>query len=101
MVLAGGAGIVFLGGSTGIFGFIFVIVGAIMLLIGLVELVIFWGLWTGKSWARFLAIIFAILGILFNLMSVVGGGLTAIVGLLIGVVILWYLFQPQVKAFYA
>ena len=77
------------------------VVGGVMILIGLIQMLIAWGLWSGKGWARIIAIIFTVLGVLANLMGALDLNLTSVVGLLIGVVILWYLFQPQVKAYYA
>ncbi len=46
-----------------------------------------WGLWNLKPWARWGAIVLAILG------------LTNVpIGTIIGVLILWYLFQPEARA---
>jgi hypothetical protein len=42
-----------------------------------------------------------LLGLLFNLVGLVGGSITALVGVLLSFLILYYLFQPQVKAFFA
>lgn len=99
--IALGAGLAFVGAATGIFGALFAIVGFIVLLIGLVGLVVAWGLWSGKGWARFLAIILAVLGALSALFSIVGGELTGLVSLAIQAIILYYLFQPRVKAYFA
>ncbi len=101
ILLVTGAGIAFLGGSTGIFGFIFVIVGGIMLLIGLFELVIAYGLWAGKGWARVIAMILAILSLLFGLIGTIGGSITSLLVLVFSLVILLYLNQSQVKAYFA
>jgi uncharacterized membrane protein (DUF2068 family) len=100
-LLAGGATMALLSTETGFFGIIFVIAGGILLIFGLIELVIFYGLWTGKKWARFLAIIFSVLGLLFNLLGLVGGSIISLVGLILAFLILYYLYQPQVKAYFA
>jgi len=77
------------------------VLGGVLIVFGLIQMFIVWGLWTGRGWARLLAIALTILGLLPD----VAGALTlnplSIVGLVIGIIILWYLFQPQVKAFYA
>ena len=54
--------------------------------IGLIDFVIAYGLWTLQSWARTVAIIFAIIGLL---------GFP--IGTIISIIILWYLFRPEVK----
>jgi hypothetical protein len=57
------------------------------------------------NWARILVIVFSGLGVLSNLLGLIGG-LTAgevvsmasgVVGLGINVLVLWYMFQPHVK----
>ncbi|MEM2869974.1 MAG: hypothetical protein QW379_06105 [Thermoplasmata archaeon] len=60
--------------------YITIIFGVIYLLVGI-------GLFTLKKWARILAIIFAIIGLL-NLP----------IGTIISIIILWYLFRADVKA---
>ncbi|MEM4728252.1 MAG: hypothetical protein QXH42_00620 [Thermoplasmata archaeon] len=60
--------------------YITVVFGIIYLLVGV-------GLFTLKKWARILAIIFAIIGLL-NLP----------IGTIISIIILWYLFRADVKA---
>ena len=91
----------FLGGSTGIFGIVFVAVGAVMLLIGLIELIIAYGLWAGKGWARFIAIIFAVLSLLFGLLGTIGGSISSLLVLLLSLLILFYLYRAPVKAYFA
>jgi hypothetical protein len=49
--------------------------------------VVGWGLWTLKPWARLGAIVLAVLGLL-----------NVPLGTIIGVVTLWYLFQPEGRA---
>jgi len=76
------------------------IIGGILIVIGLLDLGFAWGLWTGKGWAWILALIFAILGIIGSVLSLVRGGLGAIVILLLDAVIVYYLTRPNVKAFF-
>ena len=63
------------------------IIGGIFIVLGLVCFLIGWGLWTLKGWARIIAIILAILS-LCNIP----------IGTIIGIIILWYLFKPEIKA---
>ncbi|NLK25494.1 MAG: hypothetical protein GX307_02835 [Euryarchaeota archaeon] len=77
------------------------IIGGALIMIGLIQMIIVWGLWTGRGWARFIAIIFTILSILADIGGTIALNPLSMIGLVISVIILWYLFQPQVKAFYA
>jgi hypothetical protein len=77
------------------------VVGGVLIVIGLVQMVVVWGLWTGRGWARLLAILFTILGLIPDLIGSLTLNPLSIVGFIIGVIILWYLFQPQARAFYA
>jgi uncharacterized membrane protein (DUF2068 family) len=78
-----------------------IIVGGFLVLLGLIGLFVTWGLWTGQGWARIIAIILAVLGLIVTILGAIGLEPISIIGLLINIVILWYLFQPHVKAYYA
>ena len=95
------AGGVFLGFTGSVFlGAIANIIGAVFLVLGLASLVIGWGFWTGKGWAWFLGMLFALIGILTSLVSVALGTAGSIVGLLLNAVIVYYLTRPHVKFFF-
>jgi hypothetical protein len=68
--------------------------GVVLIIIGLVSLVLAWGLWTGKGWARMVALIFAILGIVVNLVSF------HIIGVAIYAIVVFYLTRPAIKQFF-
>lgn len=70
------------------------VLGAALVLIGLLSIVLAWGLWTGKSWARNVALVFAILAIIVSLLSF------HIIGLVIDVIIVYYLTRPNIKQFF-
>ncbi|KQM12293.1 hypothetical protein AOA80_03135, partial [Methanomassiliicoccales archaeon RumEn M1] len=102
LFIVAGIGAVGLGGLLGPIGLgLGIIVGIPLILLGLIGLLVTWGLWKGRGWARIVAIILAIIGLLVNLVGAIGLEPFSIVGLLINIVILWYLFQPHVKAYYA
>jgi len=102
LILGGVAMMGFLGSIFGEMGaFLGALLGAPLILIGIIGLIITLGLWKGRGWARIIAIIFAILSLLANLAGAIGLNPVSIIGLLVNLLILWYLFQPQVKAFYA
>jgi hypothetical protein len=78
--------------GLGIFGFIAVILGGILLFFGLIGFIIFWGLWTLKSWAWMLAFILNLLSVIFALLSF------DIISLIFPLIIVIYLNQGEVKA---
>ena len=62
---------------------------SIVVIVALIYILIAVGLFKGARWARVLAIVFAILG-LFNIP----------IGTIISIIILIYLFKPEVKAWF-
>ena len=69
-------------------------VGAVLLIFGLVSLLLAWGLWTGKGWARMIALVIAILSIIASLISF------HLIGVVIDGIIIYYLTRPNVKQFF-
>jgi uncharacterized membrane protein (DUF2068 family) len=72
--------------------------GAALILLGLISFVIAGGLWSLKPWARTLGIIFAILVLATDIVSIVTGSLDNVAGVIIDLLLLWYLTRPGVKA---
>lgn len=97
MMLGGGAIATMMGGPdggmfaalAGVFGFVFLVMGALYLLAA-------WGLWTRKRWAWYVAMVGVVLGILNGIVSLPFG----IVGLLIAGFIGWYLLTPGVQRWF-
>ena len=78
----------------------FLIIGGVIL-IGLAVLSFFVGrgLWKGQKWSRIVAIIFAVLGILSAIYSIVSGSYSSVIFLLIELAIGGYLmFNSSVKS---
>ena len=71
-------------------------IAGVLAILGIVYLVTAYGLWTGKGWARMLAIVLLILDIIGGILTLPAG----IIGLIIAGVLLWYFFTPSVKAFF-
>ena len=83
---------------------LFSILCMLSIIIGFVDLVIGYGLWTLKRWARMAAIIMAIIGIVCNiggaiLMMSLGTADTdsGILSVIISGIIIWYLSKPAMK----
>jgi len=83
---------------TGFFTGIAIIVAAVAAIIGLIYLLIAWGLWTGQGWAWTVTLIFTILSLIGSIIALIA--LVGIVPLVIDIIILYYLTRPHVKAFF-
>jgi len=75
-------------------------IAAILAILGILCFVTAYGSWTGKGWAWYLTVILLILGLIGSLLSIPGSPIGGIVGIIIMGLILWYYFQPSVKAFF-
>ncbi len=64
-------------------------------LIGVIGLVVAWGLWIGKGWAWILALIIFIIGIIMDLATLP----TGIVGVVIDAIVLYLLMRPDTRKF--
>ena len=94
-----------------------IVIGAIVLAVGIGYLVVSYGLLKGKGWAWIITVILTIIAIAVQIVSgitasmfnasfiddtnsFVTGIITQIVGIAINGVILYYLYRPNVKAFF-
>lgn len=64
---------------------------------GLFNLILSWGFWTGQGWAWKLGIILSIAGIIIGMIGLPQGGFALVI---ISIVILGYLFRPHVKEYF-
>ncbi|MFW9833236.1 MAG: hypothetical protein ACFFEK_04520 [Candidatus Thorarchaeota archaeon] len=78
--------------ALGPFGFLFVFLGAIFLIIGIIGFIIGYGLWTLKGWAWMVAFILNLLSVILAIISF------DIISLIIPLIIVIYLNQGEVKA---
>ena len=86
--------------TAGTIGAILGIFGAVLLILGLLYLVMGIGFLGGKSWAWTLGMIAAVLSIVINIPSLIFFGPSNILGLIIAIIILYYLTRTRVKAFF-
>ena len=86
--------------SAGLFGGLFAAVGAIIggiiIIIGLVNFAIAYGLFKGLGWAWILSLIFAIISIIFGILMFPIG----IVAIIFDALIIFYLTRSNVKGFF-
>jgi uncharacterized membrane protein (DUF2068 family) len=75
-------------------------IGIILLALGIAYLVMAYGLWKGKGWAWTITLILAAIGIIVAVVSIATGNVGGIVSIIINGVIIYYLYRPNVKAFF-
>ncbi len=76
------------------FGAIGGVISGMVIAIGVASFVMAWGLLQGKSWAWTTTLVLTIISLIFDLAG------ANLVGLIIDIVILYYLFRPNVKAYF-
>ena len=72
--------------------------GTALVLLGILSLIVAWGLWTLQPWARKVAILFAIVSLGTDVVSIVTGNYENAVALLIDLLLIWYLTRPAVRS---
>ncbi len=78
-----------------------VVVGIALVVFALIDFVLAYGLWNGKGWAWFAALVFALLGIVFSVFSLfLRPGMGELIWLIIDLLIVYYLMQPRVQAYF-
>jgi hypothetical protein len=80
--------------------------GGVLILVGLIDIAIGLGCFKGWGWVWTLAVIFVVVNILIALYNwwvaghTAGGLFNTVVGLIIPIIILWYLFRENVKRWF-
>ncbi len=91
-------------GFEGLFGatieVMFLVLGVIAIIMGIIALAVGWGFWKGSEWAWVLGLALYAIGIIFGVLSLAGGNVFSLVSIIIGVLLVYYLFRPNVKAWF-
>lgn len=74
--------------------------GAAYLVLGIFYGVISYGFFKGWSIMWYLGVIFTVIGALFSIAAIVLGGFAMVITLVVELIILLYLFKPNVKLFF-
>jgi uncharacterized membrane protein HdeD (DUF308 family) len=90
-------GLIFLGSGLVL---LIVGIGVILLALGIAYLVMAYGLWKGRGWSWTITLILMVIGIIVAIASIVAGNGASIVSIIIHAVIIYYLYRPNVKAFF-
>jgi uncharacterized membrane protein (DUF2068 family) len=75
-------------------------VGGVLIAIGIVYLVVSWGLLKGRGWAWSVTVIVSYIQIVTSILAIAGGNFFAVGNLLIAIAIVYFLYRPQSKAFF-
>ncbi len=86
--------------TSSVLGLALVVAGVFVLVVALIVLLINWGLWTGKNWARWLYIIVAVIGILSGLLGIAAARYSDLFWLIVDILIVYYLTRPGVAAYF-
>ncbi|MCX6700626.1 MAG: hypothetical protein NTV68_12035 [Methanomicrobiales archaeon] len=82
------------------FGGIGAALGVGAFIIGIIDLLLGIGCFKAWSWVWIVGVIFSAISILIGIVSLLTTGFSALLGIIIAAIILYYLFQPQVKAYF-
>lgn len=100
LAVLGGIGSILLGFIVLIIPILGIILGGIFVIIGLSYFVVAYGLWDGRSWAWILTVLISALGIVVGLVSIIIGTGGSILYIIVNAIIIYYLFKPDVKAYF-
>lgn len=75
-------------------------IGSIFIIIGIISLIVAYGLFKAKKWAWTINVGLSIFNIVIGVVSIVTGNVGSIVGIAISGIILYYLYRPHVKAYF-
>jgi hypothetical protein len=100
LAVLGGIGSILLGFIVLIIPILGIILGGIFVIIGLSYFVVAYGLWNGRSWAWILTVLISALGIVVGLVSIIIGTGGSILYIIVNAIIIYYLFKPDVKAYF-
>jgi len=74
--------------------------GSILIVIGIISLIVAYGLFKAKKWAWTINVALSLINIAMGIISMVTGNFGSIVSIAISGIILYYLYRPHVKAYF-
>ena len=76
------------------------VLGAALIIFGLAYFGVAYGLWKGLKWAWIITLIVTVIAFISGLGSIIVGNVGAVIPVIINGIIIYYLFQPNVKAYF-
>ena len=86
--------------GAGTIAIILTVIGAVLLILGILYLAVGVGFLGGKGWAWTLGLIVSIVSIVIDIVQIAFGAFSNVLGVVIGIIIVYYLTRPRVKAFF-
>jgi len=86
--------------GVGLIALFLLLFGIVFLVLGILYLVTGIGLFGGKSWAWTLGILVSVIGLVLSIVQIAIGSYGSVLGLVIDVLIIYYLTRPHVKSFF-
>ena len=77
-----------------------IIIGGILIVIGLANFAVAYGLWKGLKWAWIITLIVSVIGIVVGLGSLAVRDTASIFHIIVNAIVIYYLYRPNVKAFF-
>lgn len=74
--------------------------GVVLLVLGILYLITGIGFFGGKGWAWTLGIVVSVIGLIFGIIQIAVGSYGSLFGVIIDVLIIYYLTRPHVKSFF-
>jgi hypothetical protein len=96
LMASGSEGVTFSGGFGGFLMVAGAIIGGILMVIGIANLVIAYGIFKGSGWAWMLCIVFAVISMFFGILTFPVG----IISILFNALIIYYLTRRNVKEYF-
>jgi hypothetical protein len=96
LFIIGGIGLT----ALGVLSIAFLAGGIGSIILGIASLVVAWGLLKGAGWAWIITLIITVISIIVNIASLAGGQTANIIGIIINGIIIYYLYRPNVKAYF-
>jgi uncharacterized membrane protein HdeD (DUF308 family) len=79
---------------------LFLLGGFVLVAVGIASIVVAYGLWKAKRWAWTITLILSAIGVISGITYLALGKFQGIGNVIINGVIIYYLFRPNVKAFF-
>ena len=75
--------------------------GGFLLVLGSASIIVSKGLYDGKGWSWTLLLVLSGFSVAGYLLNIVNGNKISIVGLIINIIIIYYLYRPNVRRFFS
>jgi hypothetical protein len=76
------------------------IIGVVLFIIGIVDILLGIGCFKAWGWVWIVGVIFMVINVLIGIATLISSPGAGLVEIIIAAIILWYLFQPKVKAYF-